>query len=144
MLFDLLRSGRLATLPAVLREMYYVSAVLGLIGLGYIGVNIVRYPWHTLVFVGAAIALSYAAGGGSRLMAHLNASPHPAARRFVAGCAELSAIVKGVPPYNKARWWIARSLVQFVYWVVMAAMILAVLAALGGIFVWLDRVRGDG
>jgi hypothetical protein len=119
---------------------YVLSALVVLAILAYVAINVVRYPWHTLVFVLAAIALSIAAGAGSRVMAWLAASPHPAARRLVAGCTGLNAIVQGAPPYNEGRWWVVRSLVQFVYWAIMLVLGIAVLAALGGVFVWLDRI----
>ena len=119
--------------------MYYVGAVLVLIVLVYVGVNIVRYPWHALVFLAAVVGLGLATGAGARVKARLNASQNPAAQRLVSGWAALNAIVKGDPPYNEARWWLPRTLVQLAYWAVMLAMVLAVLVALGGVFVWLDK-----
>jgi hypothetical protein len=44
-----------------------------------------------------------------------------------------------VPNIIRYPWWAVRSLVQVIYWVVMLAAALAVLVALGGVFVWLDR-----
>ena len=119
---------------------YVLSALIVLAILAYVAINVVRYPWHALVFVLAAIALSIAAGAGGRLMTWLGASPHPAARFVVAGCTGLNAIVHGDPPYNEARWWVVRSLVQLVYWAIMLVLGIAVLAALGGVFVWLDKI----
>ena len=105
----------------------------------YVVPNIIRYPWHTLVFIVAAIAVSFVAGGGTRLLAWMNASPHPGARRLAAAYATFSELVHGFPPYNEGRWWIARTLAQAVYGVVALAAALALLAALGGVFVWLDQ-----
>ena len=119
---------------------YVLSGLLVLAILVYVAINVVRYPWHTLVFVLAATALGLAAGAGNRVWSWLSASPHPVARGFVAGCAGLNAIVQGVPPYNAGRWWIVRTLVQIVYWAIMLTLALAVLAALGGVFVWLDNL----
>ena len=120
--------------------MYIIIGVLLLLFFAlYVVPNIIRYPWHTLVFVVAAAALSLATGAGNRLIARLNASTHPAARRFAASCATFTAIVHGVPPYKEARWWIARTLAQALYWGVALTMALAVLVALGAVFVWLDK-----
>ena len=105
----------------------------------YVIPNIFRYPWHALAFIVAGIALSVVAGGGTRLLAWMNASTHPAVRRVVAAYTAFTNLVHGVPPYNEGKWWIARSLAQAVFWIVMLAAALAVLVALGGVFVWLDQ-----
>lgn len=105
----------------------------------YVIPNIIRYPWHTLAFAVVGIALSLAAGGGNWLLARMNASPHPAARRLAAAYTTFTDLVHGVPPYNEGKWWIARTLAQGVYWAVVLAAALAVLVALGGVFVWLDK-----
>src|SRR5262245_60020321 len=95
--------------------MQYIIAILRLIFLvGYVIPNIVRYPWHTLVFVVVGIGLTAALGGGEKLMAWLKASEHPGARRCVAAHGTLSALFEGVAPYDQRRWWLARTLVQLV------------------------------
>ncbi len=105
----------------------------------YVFPNIIRYPWHTLAFIVVGITLSLAAGGGSRLLAWMNASPHPAVRRLAAAYTTFTDLVHGAPPYNEGKLWIARTLAQGVFWTVMLAAALAVLVALGGVFVWLDK-----
>lgn len=106
---------------------------------GYVAPNIIRYPLHTLVFVAVGAGLVYLSGGGDRVMTRLKASEHPAARRYVAAHATFFAILEGVPPYNAGRWWLARTLVQGVFWVVALAAALAVIVAIGGVFLWLDK-----
>ena len=119
--------------------MIVVRLILALLILAFLALNIIRYPWHTLVFVVFGVALSLLAGGGGRLKALLDASPHPAVRRAMAACATFTTLVHGVPPYNEGRWWVVRTLAQTVYWAVMLVAAAAVLVALGGVFVWLDK-----
>jgi len=120
--------------------MRYLLAVLLLAFLLlYVVPNIARHPWHTAAFVVAGCALVAAAGGSRRFLSWLNASPHPAARRIAAAHAFVTALVRGEPPYGAGRWWIARSLAQAVYWMVVLGAVLAVLVALGAAFTWLDR-----
>ena len=120
--------------------MQYLIAILVLVFLvGYVIPNIIRYPWHTLVFVVVGVGLTAALGGGEKLMARLRASGHPAARRYLAVHGTLFDIFEGVPPYNRGRWWLVRTLVQLVLGGVLLAAALAVLVAMGAAFNWLDR-----
>ena len=120
--------------------MHYIVAILLLVFfVGYVVPNIIRYPWHTLVFLAVAIGLAAAMGAGERLMARLKASQHPAARHYLALHRTLFAILEGVPPYNLRRWWIARTLVQCVFYAAVFAATLAVIVAMGFVFTRLDQ-----
>jgi len=120
--------------------MQILIAILLLVFLaGYVVPNIIRYPWHALVFVAVGIGLTLVMGGGDWLMARLKASQHPAARRYLAVHATFFAIVEGAPPYDAARWWIVRTLVQGGFWIVILAIALALIVAMGGAFHWLDK-----
>lgn len=107
--------------------------------LGYVVPNIIRYPWHALVFVVVGIGLILAMGGADWVMARLKASQHPAARRYLAAHATFFAILKGAEPYNAGRWWLVRTLVQSVFWIAAFAAGLALIVAMGGVFHWLDK-----
>ena len=49
--------------------MQILIAILILVLLiAYVVPNIMRYPWHTLVFVAVGIGLTLAMGGGERLL----------------------------------------------------------------------------
>ena len=120
--------------------MQILIAVLVLAFLiAYVVPNIIRYPWHTLVFVAVGIGLALASGGGDRLLARLKASEHPAAQRYLAAHTTFFAILKGAPPYNAGRWWLVRTLAQGAFWIVILAAGLTLIVAMGGVFQWLDR-----
>jgi len=105
---------------------------------GYVVPNIVRYPWHAIVFVVIAIGLASATGAGEWLIERVKASRHPAARRCLAMSRTLVAVINGVPPYNAGRWWIVRTLVQTVFYAMVFAASLAVIVAIGFVFTQMD------
>jgi hypothetical protein len=122
--------------------MLIVRSLIGVLVLaflaGYVIPNAIRYPWHTIVFVAAALGISAMAGAGERVMSRLRASAHPAARRSLAMHAGFFALLHGVPPYDSGRWWLARTVVQALFWMVMLAAALVVLVAMGYVFHWID------
>ena len=119
--------------------MQLVLAVVFLIFLaGYVIPNILVYPWQSLTLIVACIGVTMVADGGERVMGRLRASQHPALRRYLSAHDKFFAIFNGVPPYNEGRWWLRRTLVQGVFWVVMLAAALAVLVALGAVLEWID------
>ena len=120
--------------------MQLILAILLLVFLvGYVVPNVFAYPWQSLVLVVAAVVVTAVADGGERLMARLRASERPAVRRYLAAHDRFLAIFHGVPPFDAGRWWMVRTLVQGVFWVVMLAAALAVLVALGGVLNWVDK-----
>lgn len=122
--------------------MLIVRSLIGILFLailaGYVIPNAVRYPWHTIVFVAAAIGLSAMSGAGERVMSRLKASAHPAARRYLALHAGFFALLQGVPPYDSGRWWLPRTAVQALFWGVALAAVLVVMVAMGYVFHWID------
>ena len=119
--------------------MQLVLAVVFLIFLaGYVIPNILVYPWQSLVLIVACIGITVVADGGERVMGRLRASQHPAVRRCLSVHDTLFAIFNGVPPYNEGRWWLVRTLVQGVLWVVILSVAIAVLVALGAVLHWID------
>jgi hypothetical protein len=122
--------------------MLIVRGLIGILVLafmaGYVIPNAIRHPWHTIVFVAAALGISAMAGAGERMMLRLRASTHPAARRSLAVHSGFFALLHGVPPYDSARWWLARTVVQGLFWMVMLAAALVVMVAMGHVFHWID------
>ena len=118
--------------------MQLVLAVVFLIFIvGYVIPNILVYPWQSLVLIVACIGITVVADGGERVMGRLRASQHPALRRYLSAHDKFFAIFNGVPPYNEGRWWLRRTLVQGVFWVVALPLMFAVLVALGGVLHWI-------
>ena len=125
-------------LPSVL---YLVAAILLLVFLvGYVAPNIIRYPFHTLVFVVIAIALAVTAGAGEGLMDRLKASRHPAARRCHTAYRTLVAILDGVPPYSAGRWWVVRTLLQSAFYAAVFGATLAAIVGIGFLFTRMDKI----
>lgn len=119
--------------------MQLVAAIVLLVFLaGYVVPNIVRYPWHSIVFTVIIVGLASATGAGEWLIGRVKASRHPAARRCVTVCSTTLAIVNGTPPYNAGRWWIVRTLVQTAFYVAVFAATLAVIVAIGFVFTQMD------
>lgn len=105
---------------------------------GYVVPNVIRYPWHSIVFVVILIGLASATGVGERIAERVQASRHPVARRSVAMARTLARIVNGHAPYHEGRWWIVRTLVQAVFYSAVFAATLAVITAIGFVFTQMD------
>ena len=105
---------------------------------GYVVPNIVRYPWHSIMFVVILAGLASATGAGERLVAAVQASRHPVARRCVATSRTLVRIINGHTPYHEGRWWIVRSVVQALFYCAVFGATLAVITAIGYVFTQMD------
>ena len=125
--------------PGYSLTLQLLAAIVLLVFLvGYVVPQVVRYPWHSIVFVVIVIGLASATGAGGWLAGRIKDSRHPAARRCVALCRTLVAIVNGAPPYNAGRWWIVRTLVQSAFYAAVFAATLAVIVAIGFVFTQID------
>lgn len=119
--------------------MQVVAAlVLAALLLGVVVPNVIRYPWHSIVFVVILVGLASATGAGEWLLERMQSSRHPIARRAVAIARTLARIVNGHAPYHAGRWWIARTLVQVLFYCAVFGATLAVITAIGYVFTQMD------